>query len=206
MVAAIPVPGIWSLQIPKRQKFALLGILTIGWFVCIVSVLRLVALHEFSKHLDDATYYSAPAAYWSAIEANLAIVCASLPALKPLVVRLVPVFGARNSSRGRCSTAASGNSHRLHKFSNKIVWRLGDDKEKLTSDSGASHAQSVTSRPSESEQHGGNIYVTKHFEQRVEDTGQPGHSEQDMTAVESLSHRNDSSVASCGRTDEAKGP
>ena len=88
MVAVIPVRGIWSLQIPKRQKTALLGILTLGWFVCIVSVLRVYALDVFNKHSNDPTYYSAPTAYWSNIEANLAIVCASLPALTPLIVKI----------------------------------------------------------------------------------------------------------------------
>lgn len=190
MVAVIPVRGIWSLQIPKRQKGAVLGILTIGWFVCIVSVLRVVALNDFGKHQDDATYYSAPAAFWSAIEANLAIVCASLPALKPLVVIIIPVFGTRNSCRGRDSTAMSGNNHRLRKFSDKITWRSGDDKEKLTSDSGVSHAQSfVSARPSESEPHGRNIYVTKHFEQHIEDTSRPIN-EEEVPAVELLPHKN----------------
>ncbi|KAJ4340280.1 hypothetical protein N0V87_002572 [Didymella glomerata] len=170
MVAVIPVRGIWSLQIPKRQKTALLGILTIGWFVCIVSVLRV-----------------APTAYWSNIEANLAIVCASLPALKPLVVKIVPVFGTRHSSRGRGSTAASGNSHRLHKFGSKSIWRPSDDKEKLTSGSSASHAQSVASTPSENENHGRNIYVTKHFEQHVENNNMgPRESDQEVTAAEFL--------------------
>lgn len=189
MVAVIPVRGIWSLQIPKRQKAAVLGILTIGWFVCIVSVLRVHALGVFNKHMDDTTYYSAPTAYWSAIEANLAIVCASLPALKPLVVRIIPVFGTRHSSRGRGSTATSGNCQRLHKLGSRGIWRSGGDKEKLTSDSSASHAQSLASRPSESENYGRNIYVTKHFEQRIENTQvESRDSDREVTAAEFLAH------------------
>lgn len=189
MVAVIPVRAIWSLHIPKRQKTALLGILTIGWFVCIVSILRVYAISVFNKHQNDATYHSAPTAYWSAIEANLAIVCASLPTLKPLIVRLVPVFGTRNSSRGRGSTAASGNNHRLHKLGSKGIWRSGDDKEKLTSDSSASRAQSFASRPSESQNHGRNIYVTKYFEQHVENNHTwPRNNDQEVTAAEFLVH------------------
>ncbi|KAJ8107020.1 hypothetical protein OPT61_g9154 [Boeremia exigua] len=170
MVAVIPVRGIWSLQIPKRQKLALLGILTIGW------------------HQHDSTYFSAPAAYWSSIEANLAIVCASLPALKPLVVRVIPVFGSRHSSRGHGSNAASANNHRLQKLGSKIIWRSADDKEKLTSVSSVSHAHSVASRPSESEQHGRNIYVTKHFEQHIENAKTHSSSDQEVTAAEFLGH------------------
>ncbi|KAF1926628.1 uncharacterized protein M421DRAFT_212080 [Didymella exigua CBS 183.55] len=170
VVAVIPIRGIWNLQIPKRQKIALLGILTVGWIVCIVSVLRLHALYELNKHLDDASYYSAPTAYWSTVEANLAIVCASLPALKPLVSRIVPGFGTGHSSRGRGSTAVSGNKHRLHNIGSKSLQRSADEEEeKLTDASSASHAQSFASAPSESENHGRNIYVTKHFEQHVED-------------------------------------
>lgn len=186
MVAVIPVRGIWSLQIPKHQKAALLGILTIGWFVCIVSGLRVYALNVFQKHQDDTTYHSAPTAYWSSIEANLAIVCASLPALKPLIVRVIPVFGTRYSTRGRGSTAASANSHRLHKLSSKGIWKSVEDKEKLTSDSSTTHAQSIASRPSESERLGRNIYVTKHFEQHVENSKVPRNSDQEVTVAEFL--------------------
>jgi hypothetical protein len=192
LVAIIPVRGIWSLQIPRRQKTALLGILTIGWFVCIVSGLRVYALHVFQQHPDDTTYYSAPTAYWSCIEANLAIVCASLPALKPLIVSVVPVFGTRGSTRGRGSTtAASANSHRLNKLGAKGIWRSEEDGEKLTTGSSASHAlSSAAERFEESERLGrGNIYVTKHFEQRVEDSsckGLEGGSELELSMAEFL--------------------
>lgn len=180
------------MHIPKRQKAALLGILTIGWFVCIVSVLRVYAINVFDKHQDDPTYHGAPTAYWSSIEVNLAIVCASLPVLKPLVVRIIPVFGSRNSNRGRGSTAVNGNNYRLHKLSNRSIWRSGDDKEKLTSDSSASRVQSFASRPSDSEQHARNIYVTKHFEQHVENSRGPRDSDtqQEVTAAEFLARGN----------------
>lgn len=187
LIAIIPVRGIWGLTIPKRQKIALLGILTIGWFICIVSILRVHAITVFARHQDDATYYSAPTAYWSSIESNLAIVCASLPALKPLVVRIIPVFGTPDSSRGQCATAVGGNNHRLHKLGSRGIWRLGDDEVKLASEFSASHAQSVASRPSESDP-GRNIYVTKHFEQHIEDKRglSRDDSQREVTAAEFL--------------------
>ncbi|KAJ4331604.1 hypothetical protein N0V95_009850 [Ascochyta clinopodiicola] len=192
MVAAIPVPGIWGLHIPKRQKIALLGILTIGWFVCIVSVLRLWVVSVFARHMDDSSYYSAPTAYWSSIESNLAIVCASLPALKPLVVSIVPVFGTRHSSSGEhSSTAASGNIHRLRKLISGDTLKSGGDKEQLTAGSSASCGHSVVSSPSESGQSRKNIYVTKHFEQHVEESKGlgDGDSQHEVTAAEFLAHR-----------------
>ena len=155
-----------------------------------MSGLRVYALHVFQQHPDDTTYYSAPTAYWSCIEANLAIVCASLPALKPLIVSVVPVFGTRGSTRGRGSTAASANSHRLNKLGAKGIWRSDDDKEKLTTDSSASHALSAAERGEESERLGrGNIYVTKQFSQHVEDSnckGPEGGSQLELSMAEFL--------------------
>lgn len=71
----------------------------------IVSVLRLHFLIEVSKHREDTTWYSGPVAYWSALEINLAIVCATTPALKPLVVRLLPNFGSRFGSKQTGNTS-----------------------------------------------------------------------------------------------------
>jgi hypothetical protein len=167
MIAMLPVRSIWALQIPRQQKFALLVILTIGWFVCVVSILRLRALVVLAQHPEDSTWYSAPTAYWSAIEANLAIVCASLPALKPLIVRVIPAFSTRRgSSRGYSSTSASNNSHRLHKFGRRDRQRI-DDQVDVSGNT--SHIEAVSSRSFEQDE-GRNILVTQHIEQHFEQT------------------------------------
>lgn len=58
--------------------------------MCIVSVVRLIALVNQAQHSSDVTYSSVGSGSWSAVEVNLAIVCGSAPALKPLVLRFVP--------------------------------------------------------------------------------------------------------------------
>ncbi|ORY07130.1 hypothetical protein BCR34DRAFT_631839 [Clohesyomyces aquaticus] len=103
LVAALPVHTIWGLQMARKQKIALTAILTLGWFVCIVSILRLNSLVSIVKHPEDNTWYSPDSVYWSSIECNLAIVCASTPALKPLIVRIIPRFGSRLDSNGKNS-------------------------------------------------------------------------------------------------------
>ncbi|KAL5120060.1 hypothetical protein ACEQ8H_001885 [Pleosporales sp. CAS-2024a] len=95
LIAALPVRGIWRLQIERGHKIALVVVLTLGWVVCIVSILRLDSLFVLSRHSDDRMFYGAPPAYWAAIEMNLSIVCASVPALKPLLVKVIPAFASR---------------------------------------------------------------------------------------------------------------
>lgn len=62
-------------------------------------------------------FYSAPAVYWASIEMNLAIVCACVPALKPLVVKVIPAFASRRTAN--ISTERSTTS-KLTKFSHSF--------------------------------------------------------------------------------------
>ncbi|KAI4722973.1 hypothetical protein E4T48_00769 [Aureobasidium sp. EXF-10727] len=88
-VLALPMPVISRLKLPKRQKIALVGVFLLGFFTCAVSVVRLVLVHNaYARH--DFTASSAEAVTWSMVEANVGIICASLLALKPLIVYLFP--------------------------------------------------------------------------------------------------------------------
>ncbi|KAH8691723.1 hypothetical protein GQ44DRAFT_719994 [Phaeosphaeriaceae sp. PMI808] len=171
MVAVLPVKAIWALQIPNRQKFAVLGILTIGWFVCVVSILRLHALIVVFQHPEDRTYYSAAAAYWSSIEMNLGIVCASLPALKPLVVTIIPNFANRHGSRGSGTPRASRISRIVAGgFGSKATRDTQDDDVELAAN--RIHITGPTSKLYQTNL-GNNIYVKQELVQNYEN---PGHS------------------------------
>jgi hypothetical protein len=56
LVAALPVRQLWKLQIALKQKIALLVILTLGWFVVIISIIRLYFLILVAKHPEDQTW------------------------------------------------------------------------------------------------------------------------------------------------------
>ncbi|KAK5008077.1 hypothetical protein LTR28_004466 [Elasticomyces elasticus] len=88
-VLVLPMPAIASLHLPRKQKRGLLLVFALGFFVCIVSIARLVVVHEAAERLDW-TCSGIDAIIWSAVEANTGIICASLLALKPLVVKLFP--------------------------------------------------------------------------------------------------------------------
>jgi hypothetical protein len=170
MVAILPVKVIWGLQIPNRQKIALVGILTIGWFVCVVSILRLNALVVLSKHPDDRTFYSAATAYWSAIETNLGIVCASLPALKPLIVRIIPGFSTRHSSRGY-GTGMSGHRGKGYGLGSRITHETNEGGVELATKSMKANAYSSRA---DQDDLGKSIYVTQHIEHHFEKNSRSG--------------------------------
>jgi hypothetical protein len=177
MVAILPIKALWSLQIAKRQKVALVGILTIGWFVCVVSILRLHALVILSKHQDDRTYYSAATAYWSNIEMNLGIVCASLPALKPLVVKIIPRFATHQSSRGY-ETGITSHRDRDHGFESRVTNGTHDDSVEL-----ATRTMKANAYASRCDQDdiGKKIYVVQQVEQRYE-THSDNESQKDLVS------------------------
>ncbi|KAF2830466.1 hypothetical protein CC86DRAFT_284143 [Ophiobolus disseminans] len=164
MVAILPVKVILGLQIPRKQKIALLIILTLGWFVCIVSMLRLHALIVLAQHPEDTTWYSTSTAYWSAIEVNLAIVCASTPALKPLVVRIIPAFSTRDISLGYGfgSGATRSKSGKFVELTNKPT------NQSTTEDPGLGVTPRITAEPMAGQSLSGNaIYVHHDIERQT---------------------------------------
>jgi hypothetical protein len=48
IVLCLPLPVIWNLQMKVANKIGLFGIFTVGFFVCIVSVIRLITLVKLS--------------------------------------------------------------------------------------------------------------------------------------------------------------
>ncbi|OBT47071.1 hypothetical protein VE00_03115 [Pseudogymnoascus sp. WSF 3629] len=91
IVLAIPTVIVWDLKMSRRRKFVAIGMLSAGAIVTAVSITRIVIYNwRFSPHNHDQTYgvgYTI-----SSIEANLAVITGSIPALKPLVTRFVPRF------------------------------------------------------------------------------------------------------------------
>ncbi|KAK1658941.1 hypothetical protein BDP55DRAFT_504607, partial [Colletotrichum godetiae] len=99
IICGIPIPLIKSLQISKKQKIALIMVFAVGGFVCITSMIRLYSLYEISVSTDTSRD-GVHIATWSGIEINVAIACASVPALKPLIVKAFPKLLASTQRSG----------------------------------------------------------------------------------------------------------
>ncbi|KAH9904899.1 hypothetical protein F4778DRAFT_49556 [Xylariomycetidae sp. FL2044] len=89
LVFAIPIPLILRLGIARNQRFALMAVFSIGFVVCIASAMRIVVIHDLPFAPDQSTS-AIHLATWSNVEANLAIICACLPALRPVFSRICP--------------------------------------------------------------------------------------------------------------------
>ena len=68
---------------PRHEKIALFGIFGVGSISCIMSIVRLQSIYTYTLAQDpfrDAIQVNV----WSEIEFHIAILCASVPALKPI--------------------------------------------------------------------------------------------------------------------------
>jgi hypothetical protein len=104
----IPMPLVYQLQIPKIQKVALMFVFALGAFVVVTSCLRMTTLNN-NATTSDATW-DISATMWTIIEMNIAIVCACLPMIRPLIVRIFP-FLRNKSSEGYNHHGHSAGTH-----------------------------------------------------------------------------------------------
>ncbi|KAF3762737.1 hypothetical protein M406DRAFT_18111, partial [Cryphonectria parasitica EP155] len=81
-VLILPLPMVWRLDLELRQKLAVTGMFLLGSFVCVTSILRILAFRTSKQ--SDPTYTTIDTATWSSVEQSLGIVCACLPTLRPL--------------------------------------------------------------------------------------------------------------------------
>ncbi|KAK3373147.1 hypothetical protein B0T24DRAFT_527497 [Lasiosphaeria ovina] len=91
VLIAVPVPLLWRLQLPRRQKIVLVCLFGGGAFACVTSIVRLHALYTIAVAPPaEQSVKGVDIAIWSSIEINVGIICASLPALKPVADKLFP--------------------------------------------------------------------------------------------------------------------
>ncbi|KEQ67210.1 MFS monosaccharide transporter-like protein [Aureobasidium melanogenum CBS 110374] len=105
----LPMPILTSMRLPRKQKTILVITFGFGLFVAVVDIVRIAYLQSASTYrlnqilnfqqdnssgrdvdVTDFSWYASYSFMWSAIEVNVGIMCACVPALKPLVSRFMP--------------------------------------------------------------------------------------------------------------------
>ncbi|KAK8060617.1 hypothetical protein PG996_010547 [Apiospora saccharicola] len=106
----LPLPMLRSLHLPLKQKVGVSVVLTMGAFVCVVSIIRLQSLYTLLTD-SDLTINTVNALMWVILELTLSIIGGSIPALKPFAQRHCPIL--LGSSRN-----ASNDGYYMHSKSN----------------------------------------------------------------------------------------
>ncbi|KAK6347412.1 hypothetical protein TWF718_005253 [Orbilia javanica] len=85
VVVALPIVPITRLRLPRRKKVAVCLLFLVGGFSCASSIIRMVSLGGLQDL--DISYTTANSLFWSIIEVNIALICASCPAIRTIFTR-----------------------------------------------------------------------------------------------------------------------
>ncbi|KAJ5718176.1 hypothetical protein N7488_003822 [Penicillium malachiteum] len=96
VLALLPWMIVWNLQMRRKEKFGVAFAMSLGVFAGAASIVKTTYLVALSAKADF-TWELAPLLYWAAVEDGLAITAASIPALKPLLMRIFPSSSANDN-------------------------------------------------------------------------------------------------------------
>ncbi|KAE8380541.1 hypothetical protein BDV26DRAFT_290292 [Aspergillus bertholletiae] len=100
--ATLPAFMFYKVQVNKRTKLSLMGILSLGYFACAAGIVKTVLQSQIFDEPDP--YRECQYLIWNCIELNVGIIAASFPTIKPLVKSVIGTTlsyttGARSGKR-----------------------------------------------------------------------------------------------------------
>ncbi|KAI9882143.1 MAG: hypothetical protein M1823_006113 [Watsoniomyces obsoletus] len=124
-IFVLPLPSIWRMHLPLRQRLQVIAVLATGLFACAVSGVRILAFADLAKQFD-VTWHTYSPLLWTVVEVNVGIVCSCMPTLKPLLRAHMPgIFGgASTQDSGPSSflqTPSSGYSKPVKQQPNEVT-------------------------------------------------------------------------------------
>lgn len=113
IILVLPMPLLFPLRMRTIKRVSLIVVFSVGLLVPIASGVRLWGLILWATSGENARYYGGYIIFWSQVEINTAIICASAPSFQPLFKRAfgeLPLFqrsreayyyyGGRNNAAG----------------------------------------------------------------------------------------------------------
>ena len=80
---------LWGVQMNRRHKASLICILGLGTFATAAAFVKMSYLPHYGRE-GDLLWDSRDMTIWTVVEVNIGIICASLIALKPLLLHFCP--------------------------------------------------------------------------------------------------------------------
>ncbi|KAM5343972.1 hypothetical protein ACJ41O_012509 [Fusarium nematophilum] len=108
-ILAVPMWQLRALNLHWKKKIGVAVMFCVGTLVTIVSILRLQALVGFGKSTNP-TWDLWELTIWSTTEICVGIMCACLPAIRLLLVKLWPILGTSVRSNGNHYEQQGSNS------------------------------------------------------------------------------------------------
>ncbi|KAI3330414.1 hypothetical protein F4824DRAFT_478521 [Ustulina deusta] len=99
MTIILPLPSLAKLSTSRGRKIRIIFMFALGFFVTIISILRLRTLVVFANSTNVSYDYVEPGLY-SIIEAAVSIICGCLPSIRALFVTVMPKFFAPTNRSG----------------------------------------------------------------------------------------------------------
>ncbi|KAF7187197.1 Satratoxin biosynthesis SC1 cluster protein 4 [Pseudocercospora fuligena] len=123
VVIGMPMPLLYSMKLNNKKKFMVMLMFGVGFFVTVISILRLHILVSYGK-AKNFTWDYVPLGYWSKLEIQAAVFCACMPAMRNLFRRFSPKL--MGSTRGGDTTAQTGLSGRTSPWMVSLDRRVHD--------------------------------------------------------------------------------
>ncbi|KAF7715364.1 Uncharacterized protein PECH_001429 [Penicillium ucsense] len=129
VLALLPWPVIWKLQMRRREKFGIALAMSMGIFASITAFIKTAQLVNVT-HVHDFTWFCSSIVIWSSAETGCTIFAASIPALRVIFVRMRSIHersgDGTNADANRRSPGKIRKFRRPHDY---LFFCVGDDAE-----------------------------------------------------------------------------
>ncbi|KAK1975009.1 hypothetical protein LZ30DRAFT_606732 [Colletotrichum cereale] len=98
VILGIPIHQLRNLQLGLKKKIAVCFMLSLGSFACITSILRLRWLVVLAQS-HDITWTNVDVVAWTIAEVSCALMCGSLPSLRPVFMKIPGILTTLRGSR-----------------------------------------------------------------------------------------------------------
>ncbi|KAE8313314.1 hypothetical protein BDV41DRAFT_576790 [Aspergillus transmontanensis] len=121
-ILSLPIRSCWQLHRSVLYRLSLIGVFMLGIFVVGVSIYRFTLLFIFTPHNVPGTI--GPATIWSVIECAVAILCACLPTITPVLRIVCLKLNCPCWSEGRSGSHGTANNDNLAPVRRRVfkVW------------------------------------------------------------------------------------
>ncbi|GME64378.1 hypothetical protein GTA08_BOTSDO12914 [Neofusicoccum parvum] len=182
LITVLPIPIITRLQMPIQQRIGVMILLSLGFVVVVAGAIRTYYIWKGLIVSYDETWFTFPLWIAAAVEINLGVICACMPALRPFISRYIaPAFstassrissfishGTRSSSRNRTSksyrkfsnTGAGNNANTENTTHSSTTLKGSKLSSKLSSRLGSKHQPNDTTTTTTASDHDELFFIT----------------------------------------------